>query len=88
MNLEDAYKSDDNINIDEPEIDEPDMAEEDYKAEVPKNDPAPTSSKKRVSATNRNNSNELKKLTKAVSLFCFIFLDCIVMIACFYSWNL
>jgi len=71
VNLEAEDESDDDINSDAPEIDEPDMTEEDEEAEGPKDDPEPTSSKKKGSATNRNKSNELNELTQAVSFFFF-----------------
>ena len=76
VNLEAEDESDDDINSDAPEIDEPDMTEEDEEAEGPKDDPAPTSSKKKGSATNRNKSNELNELTQAVS---FVFFPIIIM---------
>jgi len=73
VNLEAEDESDDDINSDAPDINEPDMAEEDEEAEGPKDNPAPTSSKKKGSATNRNKSNELKELTQAVSFFFFFY---------------
>ncbi|KNZ45544.1 hypothetical protein VP01_8017g1, partial [Puccinia sorghi] len=57
---------------DDPEIDEPDMAEEEDEVDSANNEVVQTSSKRKGSATNRNKSNELNELTKAVidSMLC------------------
>lgn len=71
--MEDEDESDDDIGSDDPEIDEPDMAEEEDEVDSANNEVVQTSSKRKGSATNRNKSNELNELTKAVSTFSFFF---------------